>query len=73
MNLVFTPEGWEDFEYWMDNDQEAERKNKSFIERNHKNSISWTGKARIFKTWSEGVLVQTDHGRTSPCLHRFWK
>jgi len=26
MNIVFTEEGWEDFEFWRDNDIEAEKK-----------------------------------------------
>lgn len=26
MNMVFTPEAWEDFEYWVDNDKDAAKK-----------------------------------------------
>jgi toxin YoeB len=31
MNIEFTPEAWVDFEYWMDNDQEAEKKIRDLL------------------------------------------
>ena len=31
MNFVFTPEAWEDFEYWMDNDKEVEIKIRELL------------------------------------------
>lgn len=31
MNILFTEEAWEDFEYWMDNDDEAERKVRALL------------------------------------------
>ena len=31
MNILFTEEAWEDFEYWMDNDDEAERKVRELL------------------------------------------
>ncbi|MGN7203294.1 Txe/YoeB family addiction module toxin [Pedobacter sp. SAFR-022] len=31
MNLVFTPEAWEDFEFWMDNDEQAANKIRELL------------------------------------------
>ncbi|QDW25878.1 Txe/YoeB family addiction module toxin [Pedobacter sp. KBS0701] len=31
MNILFTEEAWEDFEYWMDNDDEVERKIRALL------------------------------------------
>ncbi|RDC56613.1 hypothetical protein DU508_11145 [Pedobacter chinensis] len=31
--MIFTNEAWKDFEYWMDNDEESEKKNQRIIKR----------------------------------------
>lgn len=49
MNLVFTPEAWEDFEYWMDNDQEAENKIRELLKEIKRTPFHGLGKPEALK------------------------
>jgi len=44
MNILFTVEAWEDFEYWMDNDQEVEHKIRSLIKEIQRTPFHGSGK-----------------------------
>jgi len=49
MNLVFTPEAWEDFEYWMDNDEEAENKIRKLLKEIKRIPFHGLGKPEALK------------------------
>ncbi|NTE03144.1 Txe/YoeB family addiction module toxin [Agrobacterium tumefaciens] len=49
MNLVFTPEAWEDFEYWMDNDEEAADKISVLLKEIKKTPFHGLGKPETLK------------------------
>jgi len=44
MDIVFTKNGWEDFEYWMENDPETAIKIKELIKSIRKNPFNGIGK-----------------------------
>jgi toxin YoeB len=49
MNIVFTEEAWEDFEYWMDNDAEAERKIRELLKDIKRTPFHGLGKPEPLK------------------------
>jgi toxin YoeB len=49
MNIIFTEEGWEDFEYWMDNDEEAERKARALLKDITRTPFHGLGKPEALK------------------------
>lgn len=61
MNIEFTPEAWEDFEYWMDNDQEAEKKIRDLLEEIKRKPFHGIGKPEPLKHslkgfWSRRII-----------------
>ncbi|HYK76831.1 MAG TPA: Txe/YoeB family addiction module toxin [Daejeonella sp.] len=61
MNLVFTPEAWEDFEYWMDNDEEVEKKIRELLKEIKRTPFHGLGKPEALKHnlkgfWSRRIL-----------------
>ena len=44
MNILFTVEAWEDFEYWMDNDQEVKHKIRLLIKEIQRTPFHGSGK-----------------------------
>lgn len=44
MNIVFTKNGWEDFQYWMENDPETAIKIKELIKSVRQNPFNGIGK-----------------------------
>jgi toxin YoeB len=61
MNLEFTPEAWEDFEYWMDNDQEAEKKIRDLLKEIKRTPFHGIGKPEPLKHslkgfWSRRII-----------------
>ena len=49
MNLVFTPEAWEDFEFWMDNDEQAANKIRELLKEISRTPFHGMGKAEALK------------------------
>ncbi|MFC4212266.1 Txe/YoeB family addiction module toxin [Pedobacter lithocola] len=49
MNIVFTDEAWEDFEYWMDNDEEAEKKIRNLLKDIKRTPFHGLGKPEPLK------------------------
>lgn len=49
MNILFTEEAWEDFEYWMDNDDEAERKIRALLKDITRTPFHGLGKPEALK------------------------
>ena len=49
MNILFTEEAWEDFEYWMDNDAEAERKIRELLKDIKRTPFHGLGKPEPLK------------------------
>ncbi|RZL40249.1 MAG: Txe/YoeB family addiction module toxin [Pedobacter sp.] len=49
MNIVFTEEGWEDFEYWRDNDIEAEKKIRDLLKDIKRTPFHGLGKPEPLK------------------------
>jgi toxin YoeB len=49
MNLVFTPEVWEDYEYWMDKDEEAANKIRELLKEIKRTSFHGLGKPEALK------------------------
>lgn len=49
MNLVFTPEAWEDFQYWMDNDEEAANKIRALLKEIKRTPFHGMGKPEALK------------------------
>lgn len=49
MNIVFTEEGWEDFEYWRDNDIEAEKKIRDLLKDIKRTPFHGLGKLEPLK------------------------
>ncbi|MGV3547759.1 MAG: Txe/YoeB family addiction module toxin [Pedobacter sp.] len=44
MNILFTDEAWEDFEFWMDNDEEVEEKIRLLIKEIKRTPFQGVGK-----------------------------
>ena len=59
MNLVFTPEACEDFEYWIDNDEEAENKIRELLKEIKRTPFHGMGKPEALKHNLKRFLVQT--------------
>ncbi len=60
MNFVFTPEGWEDFEYWLVNDIKLVLKIKELLKEIKSNPFQGIGKPEPLKfsmkgTWSRRI------------------
>lgn len=49
MNFEFTVNGWQDFEYWMDNDPEIAEKIRSLLKDISRNSFQGLGKPEPLK------------------------
>ncbi|KQM77185.1 addiction module protein [Pedobacter sp. Leaf216] len=49
MKILFTEEGWADFEYWMDNDEEAERKVRVLLKDITRTPFHGLGKPEALK------------------------
>ncbi|WP_028298371.1 Txe/YoeB family addiction module toxin [Olivibacter sitiensis] len=49
MNIEFTPEAWEDLEYWMDNDKEAEKKIRDLLKEIKRTPFHGIGKPEPLK------------------------
>ena len=49
MNLVFTPEAWEDFEFWMDNDEQAANKIRELLKEIKRTPFHGMGKPEALK------------------------
>lgn len=49
MIFVFTPEAWEDFEYWMDNDEETEKKIRELLKEIKRTPFQGIGKPEALK------------------------
>jgi len=49
MNIVFTDEGWNDFEYWMDNDEETEKKIRDLLKEIKRTPFHGIGKPEALK------------------------
>lgn len=61
MTIEFTPEAWEDFEYWMDNDQEAEKKIRNLLKEIKRTPFHGIGKPEPLKHslkgfWSRRII-----------------
>lgn len=61
MNIEFTHEAWEDFEYWMDNDQEAEKKIRDLLKEIKRTPFHGIGKPEPLKHslksfWSRRII-----------------
>jgi toxin YoeB len=61
MNIVFTPEAWEDFEYWMDNDEDAEKKIRDLLKEIKRTPFHGFGKPEALKHnlkgfWSRRII-----------------
>ena len=49
MNTEFTPNGWEDFEYWLENDLEMVEKIRDLVKSIKQNSFKGLGKPEPLK------------------------
>lgn len=49
MNIVFTDEAWEDFEFWMDNDEESENKIRARLKDIKRTPFQGLGKTEPLK------------------------
>ncbi|WP_366518126.1 type II toxin-antitoxin system YoeB family toxin [uncultured Mucilaginibacter sp.] len=47
MNTEFTPDGWEDFEYWLDNDQQTADKIRELIKSIKQTPFKGLGKRTV--------------------------
>jgi len=61
MTIEFTPEAWEDFEYWMDNDQEGEKKIRNLLKEIKRTPFYGIGKPEPLKHslkgfWSRRII-----------------
>jgi toxin YoeB len=61
MNIVFTVEAWEDFEYWLDNDVEVERKIRDLLKEIKRTPFHGIGKPEPLKHnlkgfWSRRII-----------------
>lgn len=61
-NLQFTPEAWEDFEYWLDNDPEKITKIRNLLQECMRHPFTGTGKPEPLKhdltgCWSRRVTI----------------
>ena len=61
MNIEFTPEAWEDLEYWMDNDQEDEKKIRNLLKEIKRTPFHGIGKPEPLKHslkgfWSRRII-----------------
>lgn len=61
MNIEFTPEAWEDLEWWMDNDHEAEKKIRSLLKEIKRTPFQGIGKPEPLKHslkgfWSRRIM-----------------
>lgn len=49
MNIVFTPNGWQDFEYWLDNDPDTAVRIKELLKSVKQNPFQGIGKPEPLK------------------------
>ncbi|QPH39051.1 Txe/YoeB family addiction module toxin [Pedobacter endophyticus] len=49
MDIVFTIEGWEEFEYWLDNDREVEKKIRELLKKIKRTPFHGMGKPEPLK------------------------
>lgn len=61
MDFVFTPEAWEDFQYWMDNDKEAEKKIRNLLKEISRTPFHGLGKPEALRHslkgfWSRRIV-----------------
>lgn len=54
MNIDFTPHGWEDFSYWLENDPETAIKIKDLLKEIKANPFKGTGKPEPLKHGLKG-------------------
>ncbi|SEQ89986.1 Txe/YoeB family addiction module toxin [Pedobacter rhizosphaerae] len=55
MKIVFTEQAWEEFEYWMDNDGEVEKKIRSLIKEIKRTPFHGMGKPEALKHNLKGL------------------
>lgn len=70
MKIVFTEHGWEDFEYWIDNDENITNKIRDLLRDIKRNPFSGLGKPEPLKFelrgfWSRRI---TDEHRLVYCV-----
>lgn len=63
MNLAFTPSGWEDFNYWADNDRVTYKKVRALLKEVIRSPFEGTGKPEPLKygvgnVWSRRITQQ---------------
>jgi toxin YoeB len=63
MNILFTAEAWEDFEYWMENDQEVENKIRALIKEIQRTPFHGSGKPEPLRYnlkgfWSRRITAE---------------
>lgn len=54
MDIVFTPHGWEDFEYWMENDLDAVEKIRELLKSIKQSPFKGPGKPEPLKHALQG-------------------
>ncbi len=54
MNIEFTKNGWDDFEYWVETDAEVVKKIKNLIKSIHENPFKGLGKPEPLKHGLKG-------------------
>jgi len=71
MNVEFTRDGWDDFEYWLENDLESVEKIRVLIKSIKQTPFSGLGKPEPFEASIKGILVSQDKRRTPLGLSGF--
>ena len=58
MNILFTPEGWDDYTYWQKNDKKILEKINKLIKEIKRNPTSGIGKSEPLKYELSGLYSQ---------------
>ena len=64
MNIEFTPNGWEEFEYWMENDQDMADKIRTLIKSIKQTPFKGLGKPEPLKHSLKGfwsIRITAEH------------
>ena len=62
MKIEFTPEAWEDFEYWIDNDENTEKKIRDLLKEITRTPFQGIGKPEALKHSLKGFWSRRING-----------
>ncbi|TDG36726.1 Txe/YoeB family addiction module toxin [Pedobacter changchengzhani] len=62
MKIEFTPEAWEDFEYWIDNDENTEKKIRELLKEITRTPFQGIGKPEALKHSLKGFWSRRING-----------